>query len=73
MTKYPRIRDLREDHDLTQEQVAKHLKMSQTGYSKYENGTRDVPTAALIILAKLYDTSIDYILGQTRNPERYKE
>jgi len=71
--KYPRIRDLREDHDFRQEQVAKYLNMSQTGYSKYECGSRDVPTTVLIALAKLYDTSIDYILSQTDNPKRYEE
>ena len=73
MMKYPRIKALREDRDLTQEQVAKYLSMSQTGYSKYECGSRDVPTAVLVALAKLYDTSVDYILGQTNNPQRYKE
>ena len=48
---YPRIRDLREDRDLTQTQVAKMLSMSQTGYSKYETGENDIPTAILIRLA----------------------
>lgn len=70
---YPRIRDLREDHDLKQTQVAKYLNMSQTGYSKYEVGTRDVPTRVLILLARFYGTSIDYLLGETDNPARYEE
>ena len=69
---YPRIRDLREDRELNQTQVAKMLGMSQTGYSKYETGENDIPTAVLIKLAKFYNTSIDYLLGQTNSAERYK-
>ncbi|MBQ8228997.1 MAG: helix-turn-helix transcriptional regulator [Clostridia bacterium] len=68
---YNRIRDLREDHDMNQTQVAKILGMSQTGYSKYETGENDLPTTVLIKLSRLYDTSIDYILGETDNPKRY--
>ena len=68
---YRRLRDLREDRDLNQTQIAKMLGMSQTGYSKYETGENDVPTAILIKLARFYDTSIDYILGETDNPQRY--
>lgn len=60
---YPRLRDLREDVDMTQAQVAKYLQMSQTGYSKYETGENDIPTQTLIKLAALYKTSVDYILG----------
>lgn len=60
---YPRLRDLREDADMTQAQVAKYLQMSQTGYSKYETGENDIPTQVLIKLAVLYHTSTDYILG----------
>ena len=62
---YRRIRDLREDHDLTQTTVAKMLGMSQTGYSKYETCENDVPTWVLIKLAVFYNTSIDYLLGLT--------
>ncbi|MDY3280078.1 MAG: helix-turn-helix transcriptional regulator [Eubacteriales bacterium] len=69
--KYPRIRDLREDRDWNQTQVAKMLGMSQTGYSKYETGENDIPTQVLIQLARIYGTSIDYLLGETRNPQRY--
>ena len=69
---YPRIRDLREDKDLNQTQVAKMLGMSQTGYSKYETGENDIPTAVLIKLANFYDTIIDYMLGQTSVRKRYK-
>ena len=60
---YRRIRDLREDHDLTQKQVAEYLKCSQQVYSNYELGQRDIPTEILIGLAKLYNVSTDYILG----------
>ena len=62
---YKRLRDLREDHDLTQTKVAIYLGMSQTGYSKYETGENDIPTDVLIKLADLYNTSIDYLLGRT--------
>ncbi len=67
---YPRIRDLREDKDLNQTQVAKMLGMSQTGYSKYETGENDIPTAILIKLARFYNTSIDYLLGESEIRER---
>lgn len=70
---YRRIRDLREDHDLNQTQIAKILGMSQTGYSKYETGENDIPTQILIQLARYYHTSIDYLLGETNNPKRYPE
>ena len=60
---YPRIRDLREDNDLTQEQVAEYLNMRQQQCSRYERGLSDIPTDVLIRLAKLYKTSTDYILG----------
>lgn len=68
---YRRIRDLREDRDLTQTQVAKMLQMSQTGYSKYETGENDIPTSILIQLANFYETSIDYLLNQTDEKKRY--
>ena len=62
---YPRLRDLREDRDLSQQQVADYLDMKQPQYSRYERGLRDVPTDILIRLAELYQTSVDYILGVT--------
>lgn len=62
---YRRIRDLREDHDLTQKQIAQILGMSQTGYSKYETGENDIPTQILIKLADYYHTTTDYLLGRT--------
>ena len=70
---YQRIRDLREDHDMTQTEVAKMLGMSQTGYSKYETGENDIPTWVLIKLARFYDTSIDFLLGETKEMHRYPE
>lgn len=69
---YRRIRDLREDSSMTQTQIAKMLGMSQTGYSKYETGENDIPTAILIKLARFYNTSIDYLLGETNDPKRYR-
>ena len=62
---YKRVRDLREDKDLTQTQLANMLGMSQTGYSKYETGENDIPTSILIKLADIYETTTDYILGRT--------
>ena len=62
---YKRIRDLREDHDLTQRQVAEELGMQQPQYHRYETGQRDIPTDILIHLADYYHTSTDYLLGRT--------
>ena len=69
---YKRIRDLREDKDLSQKEIASILNMSQTGYSKYEVGTNDVPTKILIQLANFYNTSVEYILGLTNEIKPYK-
>ena len=63
-----RIRDLREDKDLTQEAVSKLLKTSQSYYAQYENRKRPLPTEHLITLCKFYDVSSDYILGFTNTP-----
>ena len=68
---YRKIRELREDNDMNQTQVARMLGMSQTGYSKYETWENDVPTDILIKLARFYNTSIDYLLGETDIPDRY--
>lgn len=65
MAFYKRIRELREDHDYSQKQIAEYLGMKQPQYFRYEQGYRDIPTDILIKLADLYDTSIDYILGRT--------
>ena len=67
---YQRIRDLREDADLTQKELAKVLNCSQQVYSNYELGQRDIPTVILIELAKFYNTTTDYILGLTNNPNK---
>lgn len=69
---YHRIKDLREDHDLTQEYVANYLNMKQPQYSRYERGVRDIPSDVLIKLARLYKTSTDYILGLTNNSKPYQ-
>ena len=60
---YRRIRDLREDRDLTQKQVANIINCSQQVYSNYELGQRDIPTEILIALARFYNVTTDYILG----------
>ncbi len=68
-----RIRDIREDSDLTQQQTADYLGMSRTGYSKYETGENDIPTAIWIMLSKLYGTSVDYLMGRTDEHKPYPE
>lgn len=68
-----RIRDCREDRDLTQRQMAAFLHCDQSLYSKYERGERDVPLHVMIRLADYYHTSIDYLIGRTDNPEPYKK
>ena len=60
---YPRIRELREDHDLGQKEVANFLNVCQRSYSKYERGETNIPPHALIKLAELYGTTVDYLLG----------
>ena len=62
---YIRIRDLREDKDLSQREMAEILGMSQIGYSKYETGENDIPTQILIKLAQYHNTSVDYLLELT--------
>lgn len=66
-----RIKDLREDADLTQQQIADYLHIRQNTYSQYENGHRQIPIELLIALAKYYQTSIDYILGLTEERKPY--
>ena len=68
---YRRIRDLREDRDLLQKDIAALLCCSQTCYSHYELGKRDVPTDVLIALAAYYKTSVDYLLGLTDETKPY--
>lgn len=69
---YNRIKDLREDNDFKQKDLAKYLNCSQVCYSHYELGKRDIPTEILIKLAKFYKTSTDYLLGLTDNQKPYK-
>lgn len=67
MPYYSRIRDLREDRDLTQRQMGEILHCSQRVYSNYERGDIDIPTATLIKLADYFDVSVDYLLNRTEN------
>lgn len=67
---YKNIRDLREDNDITQAQMAQLLNCSQQVYSNYELGQRDIPTSILIKLAEIHNVSVDYILGLTTKKER---
>ena len=63
---YPRLRDLREDHDLTQDQLVSILQMPKTTYTNYEQGKREPPFCLIIRLAQFYDVTIDYIAGVTQ-------
>ena len=69
---YKRIRDLREDRDITQKEMAKALNCSQQVYSNYELGQRDIPTDILIKLSKFHKVSVDYILGLSDEPKHIK-
>ena len=68
-----RLKDLREDNDLSQESISKILKISRPQYSLYETGKRDIPVDLLCILAKFYNTSIEYIVGETDIIDRYPD
>ena len=70
---YQRIRDLREDKDLSQEQLAKLLNVSQTTYSRYEKGELDIPIHSLIKLAQYYSISIDYLVNLTNTKIPYNK
>lgn len=67
-----RIRDLREDHDLTQQNVADRIGITQRKYSYIETGVQPLTDTVLVALSRLYGVSIDYILMQTDNPKRYQ-
>lgn len=67
-----RIRDLREDSDLTQRQIAKYLLCDQSLYSKYERGERELPLALAVKLAQFYNTSVDYLVGLTKDKRPYR-
>ena len=64
-----RLRDLREDHDLSQQQIAEILGIQQTVYSRYERGLQTIPLQHLVTLAKYYDVSTDYLLDMTDKPK----
>ena len=68
---YRRIRDLREDKDLTQQQMAEYLQCSQVCYSNYETGKREVPSDVLVRLAQFYRTSVDYLVELTDEEKSY--
>ena len=68
-----RLKDLREDHDLSQESISKLLKITRPQYSLYETGKRDIPIDLLCILARFYKTSLDYLVGDTDILDRYPE
>ena len=68
---YKRIREMREDKDLLQRDLAEYLHCTQVAYSRYELGKRDIPTDVLIALADYYNTSTDYILGRTKEIKPY--
>jgi transcriptional regulator with XRE-family HTH domain len=69
---YQRLRDLRDDRDLTQQELADMLNISQTTYSRYESGALDIPSISLIKLAQFYETSIDYLVGLTNEKKPYR-
>ena len=71
MAVYERIRNLREDHDWTQQQMADMLHTSRTSYGAYENGVTEIGLEHLIRLAEIYHTSVDYLLGLTDEPRPY--
>ena len=68
---YERVRNLREDADLYQRDLAEYLHCTQVTYSRYEIGTRDIPTEVLVALSKFYNTSVDYLLGLTDEKKPY--
>lgn len=67
---FKRIRDLREDNDLTQQQIADKLCCQREVYRRYENGIREIPVSYVIQLARFYNVSVDYILGESNNKKR---
>ena len=72
MPYYKRIRDLREDRDLTQTDMGKVLSCSQRVYSNYDRGDIDIPTTTLIKIADFHNVSVDFLLGRTDNPKLNK-
>ena len=72
MNIYQRLKDLREDADKTQEEIAKIIGTSQSYYAQYENGKRSIPFERMILLAKYYNVSLDYIAGLVDTPKKIK-
>ena len=72
MSSYQRLRDLREDSDKSQEEIAKVIGTSQSYYAQYENGKRAIPFDRMVILAKYYNVSLDYIAGLIDTPRKLK-
>lgn len=70
--KYQRLRDLREDHDLTQDQLVKILNMPKTSYTNYEQGKREIPFCLAIRLAEYYNVNLDYMAGLIQYPRKLK-
>lgn len=65
-----RLKDLREDNDVKQKELAEYLNIKQNTYSQYENGKREIPVNTLWKLADYYNTSVDYLIGRTDNPNK---
>ena len=70
MNYYRRLRDLREDHDLTQQQLVEQLQMHKTTYTNYEQGKRDLPLSVAIKIARFYHVSLDYLAGLTNDEKQ---
>ena len=71
--KFQHIRDIREDNDLSQKDIAKHLNVKQSTYSRYETSDINIPTDILIKLADFYNTSVDYLIGRTDEKNPYSK
>ena len=70
--KYDRIKNLREDHDVKQQEIADYLSLSRSAYSNYENDLRNIPIEVLSGIADFYNTSVDYLIGRTDDPRPYQ-
>ena len=70
--KYDRIKNLREDHDVKQQDIADYLNLTRSAYSNYENELRNIPIEVLSGIADFYNTSVDYLIGRTDDPRPYQ-
>lgn len=68
---FPRLTELRKEHNLTQQDIANLLHCQREVYRRHEKGIRDIPISSLLVLAKYYNVSVDYMLGETEKRERY--